>query len=268
MVTVLLTSCASLNFSNPGVGRVKHYTFQHKDVPVAFNHYRIAFISDLHYKSLFNEKRLSQLVKIIRKQHPNVLLMGGDYHEGCGFIAPLFQTLSEIKTEHGIYAVMGNHDYASCYPDLVGAMKENGIRLLEHQLDILHREGEQIILAGVQNPFDLQENGESPTLSLSDDDFVLLLVHTPDYIENVPVTYTDLALAGHTHGGQVTLFGLYAPALRSKYGQRFRTGLKYNSQGIPVIITNGLGTSRKNIRMFAPSEVVIIELLNAETNNQ
>ena len=57
-----------------------------------------------------------------------------------------------------------------------------------------------------------------------------------------------------------TLFGLYAPILPSHYGQRFRGGLKRNSQGTPMIITNGLGTSNKNIRMFAPSEVIMIEL--------
>ena len=91
-----------------------------------------------------------------------------------------------------------------------------------------------------------------PTLALSPDDFVILLMHTPDYAEDVAITNTDLVLAGHTHGGQVTLFGLYAPILPSHYGQRFRGGLKRNSQGIPMIITNGLGTSNKNIRMFAP----------------
>lgn len=266
LIAGLLTSCASLNFSNPGVGRVKHYTFQHKDVPNAFDNYRIAFISDLHYESLFTEKRLKQLVKTIEKQQPDVLLMGGDYHNGCESIPHLFETLAKVKTEHGIYAIMGNHDYARCYPELVKAMKENGIKLLEHELDTLQRGGEQITIAGVRNPFNLPENGESPTSSLSDDDFVILLVHTPDYIENVSVPHTDLALAGHTHGGQVTLLGWYAPALRSKYGQRFRTGLKYNSQGVPVIITNGLGTSRRKIRMFAPSEVVVVTLKAVSSN--
>lgn len=99
-----------------------------------------------------------------------------------------------------------------------------------------------------------------PHIGLSPDDFVILLTHTPDYAEDVPITNTDLVLAGHTHGGQVTLFGLYAPIIPSHYGKRFRTGLKYNSHHIPMIITNGIGTSNKNIRLFAPSEVVMIIL--------
>ena len=100
----------------------------------------------------------------------------------------------------------------------------------------------------------------SPTLGLSPDDFVILLTHTPDYAEDVPVTNSDLILAGHTHGGQVTLFGLYAPIVPSHYGQRFLSGLKYNSKNIPMIVTNGIGTSQKAIRMFAPAEVVMIVL--------
>ena len=95
---------------------------------------------------------------------------------------------------------------------------------------------------------------------LQEEDFVLMLVHTPDYVEDVNVAHTDLALAGHTHGGQVSLFRRWTPAHFSKYGNRFLTGLKYNSAGIPVIITNGLGTSRKDVRLFTPSEVVLVVL--------
>ena len=69
-----------------------------------------------------------------------------------------------------------------------------------------------------------------------------------------------LCFAGHTHGGQVTLFGLYAPVVPSRYGQRFLKGIRTNSERQPVIITNGIGTSSKNLRLFAPSEVVVLTL--------
>ena len=125
---------------------------------------------------------------------------------------------------------------------------------------IRDRNGERIVIAGVRNPFNLERNGQSPTLSLSPDDFVILLTHTPDYAEDVPITNADLVLAGHTHGGQVTLFGLYAPVVPSRYGQRFLKGIRTNSERQPVIITNGIGTSSKNLRLFAPSEVVVLTL--------
>ena len=229
-------------------------------MPAAFDGFRIAFISDLHYKSLFKEKGLENLVRLLNDQRADVLLVGGDLHEGCEYVAPVVSALAAVKVPMGTYVVLGNNDYEACYADIVRQLEAHNIHLLEHRVDTLKRDGAEILIAGVRNPFDLQKNGVSPTLALSPDDFVILLTHTPDYAEDVAITNTDLVLAGHTHGGQVTLFGLYAPILPSHYGQRFRGGLKRNSQGIPMIITNGLGTSNKNIRMFAPSEVVVIEL--------
>ena len=103
-------------------------------------------------------------------------------------------------------------------------MERQGIRLLEHKADTLKRNGERIVIAGVRNPFNLERNGQSPTLSLSPDDFVILLTHTPDYAEDVPITNADLVFAGHTHGGQVTLFGLVCScssfSLRATFSER------------------------------------------------
>lgn len=242
-----------------GIDRVKMYEFTHRDVPDAFEGFRIAFISDLHYKSLFKEKGLESLVRLLTELHPDVLLMGGDYQEGCGYVPELFAALAKVKTPVGTYGVMGNNDYERCHDDIVRQMLRYGMHPLEHQLDTLKRGAEQIILAGVRNPFDLARNGVSPTLSLSSKDFVILLVHTPDYAEDVAVTHSDLILAGHTHGGQVRIFG-YAPIIPSRYGARFLTGQKYNTAKIPMIVTNGLGTSNKNIRIGAPAEVVLITL--------
>ena len=243
-----------------GISRGRTYEFTHPDVPTAFDGFRIAFISDLHYRSLFKEKGLANLVKLLNNQHADALLIGGDLHEGCEYVQPLLAALSGVKTPMGTYVVLGNNDYEACYDDIVRGLQKYGMHLLEHKVDTLRRDGEEILIAGVRNPFNLKKNGTSPTLGLSPDDFVILLTHTPDYAEDVPITNTDLVLAGHTHGGQVTLFGLYAPIIPSHYGKRFRTGLKYNSHHIPMIITNGIGTSNKNIRLFAPSEVVMIIL--------
>lgn len=242
-----------------GIDRVKMYEFTHRDVPEAFEGFRIAFISDLHYKSLFKEKGLESLVRLLTELRPDVLLMGGDYQEGCRYVPELFAALSKVKTPMGTYGVMGNNDYERCHDEIVREMLRYGMHPLEHRLDTLRRGGQQIILAGVRNPFDLARNGVSPTLSLSPKDFVILLVHTPDYAEDVAVTHSDLVLAGHTHGGQVRIFG-YAPIIPSRYGARFLTGLKYNTAKMPVIVTNGLGTSNRNIRIGAPAEVVLITL--------
>lgn len=257
--TLITHSEVSVSSAYKGVDRVVKYDFTHRDVPEAFDGFRIAFISDFHYKSLFKEKELASLVRLLIAEQADVLLMGGDYQEGCEYVPELFAALSQVKTPMGTYGVMGNNDYERCHDDIVREMQRYGMRVLEHRVDTLKREGQQILIAGVRNPFDLKQNAKSPTLDLSPEDFVILLVHTPDYVEDVSVANTDLALAGHTHGGQVCIFG-YAPIIPSHYGSRFLTGLKYNTANIPMIVTNGLGTSNRNIRIGAPTEVVVITL--------
>lgn len=263
-----LSSCATASFSKyKGVGRIKHYEIYSEQLPDSFDRFRIAFASDFHYESRFDARRLYGAVRALQATHADVLLLGGDYRgRKGGDMEELFSALAQVKTRFGTYAVMGNHERGESDSLVRRAMARTGVHLLEHKTDTLRKGNEYILICGIRNPFDLKRNGVSPTLSLRAEDFVVMLVHTPDYAEDTDISNTDLALAGHTHGGQVSLFKRWTPAHFSKYGNRFLTGLKHNSQGIPIIITNGLGTSRKDIRLFTPSEVVVIELLKKKSS--
>ena len=266
LASVLLSSCATATFSKyKGIGRVKIYHFVSEDLPPAFDGFKIAFATDFHYESRFNRERLPALVEAVRSVSPDVLLLGGDYRgrEG-GDVGELFRALEKVDAPFGTYAVMGNHERGENDSLVRVAMKETGVKLLEHVADTITRNGERIIVVGIRNPFDLSRNGVSPTLSLKPEDFVIMITHTPDYVEDVDISNTDLALAGHTHGGQVSLFNKWSPAKFSKYGNRFLTGMKHNSAGIPVIISNGIGTSRKDVRLFTPSEIVLVILEKSE----
>lgn len=256
LTIVSLTSCGS-------VVKVKSYRFSSADLPAAFDSCRVAFVSDLHYKSLLNERRLHKLVSLLKRERPDMLLLGGDYQEGCEYVVPLFSELGTVNPPLGCFGVLGNNDYERCRDEIANAMDSLGFSLLEHRTDTVRRGGDYILVSGVRDPFDLKNNGVSPTLSLSPSDFVILLTHTPDYAEDVSVANADIVLAGHTHGGQVRLLW-YAPLTGSHYGRRFLHGMRHNSAGVPVIITNGVGTSRRNIRIGARAEVVILTLYSAE----
>lgn len=256
---IFFSSCTALK-QHPGIARIRHYTFEHAQVPPAFDNCHIAFISDLHYPSKFKRKHLKYLVSTLQRLNPDLLLLGGDYQEECEVVEELFAELAKVKTHYGIIGVLGNNDYERCTEDIRMSMKRHDIHLLEHRNDTIREGKDFIIISGVRNPFDLKANGTSPTQQLRDEDFVILLTHTPDYVEDVPVCHTDLALAGHTHGGQVSLFHLWTPYTGSKYGKRLLTGLCQSSHKLPVIITNGIGTSRLPIRFCAPSEIVEIVL--------
>ena len=261
LLMMALSSCTSIRYT--GVGRIRNYEIASADVPSSFDGYRIAFASDFHLESKFKERQLRGTIKALQMLAPDVLLLGGDYQEGCEYVVPLFDELARVTPPNGTYAVLGNNDYERCTELIRNAMHRNDIHLLEHDMDTLRRGNEYIVLWGV-NPY----AGRYPSARIinhksaiiNKEDYVILFTHTPDYVEDADVSGVDVALAGHTHGGQVTLFGLYAPVTASQYGTRFRTGLRRNSQGIPVIISNGLGTSRYPIRLFAPTDVVMVTL--------
>ncbi len=255
-VMLLISSCAT--FSSSGVGRVKEYTVDSEQLPPAFDGFRIAFVSDLHYPSLFSKKRLTKLVARIGRENPDILLLGGDYVTDNDSVGSLFSALSAVDAPYGIYAVLGNHEKGNGH--IVSAsMAANGIRLINDEALPLCKEGTMIFLAGVNDCFApdslLARPGEAP----GSDAFVMLLAHTPDYAERISTT-ADLVLSGHTHGGQVSLFGLYTPVCNSIYGTRFLRGRNRTSAGSTVITTNGVGTSRRKVRFCVPSEIVVVTL--------
>ena len=255
---LLISSCATL--SPNGVGRVKRYTFAEESVPEELDGWKFAFVSDLHYPSLFTPKRLGKLVRKLQKEAPDILLLGGDYVTDSDSIDVLFESLSAAMPRWNTFAVLGNHDKRN--EELIRqAMDKYGIYLLDgvawrtEFLDI----GGGYTVAGPYDSFANDTLFAQYVEQLDDSDFLIFLSHTPDFVERHSIT-ADLAFAGHTHGGQVSLFGLYTPVKNTRYGRRFLRGMNRTTNGTAVITTNGVGTSRRKVRFCVPSEIVIVTL--------
>ena len=76
---------------------------------------------------VLKEKGLNDLVRLLIAQKADVLLMGGDYQEGCEYVDPLFSALARVKTPMGTYGVMGNNDYERCHDEIIRTMKHYGM---------------------------------------------------------------------------------------------------------------------------------------------
>ena len=112
LLMLALSSCTSLRYA--GVNRMRSYTISSPDVPTTFDGYRIGFASDFHLKSKFKERQLHGTVKALQATAPDVLLLGGDYQEGCEYVLPLLAELGRVVTPDGTFAVLGNNDYERC----------------------------------------------------------------------------------------------------------------------------------------------------------
>lgn len=259
-VLLALSSCASL--SPNGVGVVKHYDIYSEQLPKAFEGYSIAFISDIHYPSKFTHKRLVKIVGKLRRETPDLLLLGGDYVTSNSHAEELFDSISSIKTADGVYAVLGNHERRN--EELIThTMQSHGITLLKDRVVEIVRDIDTVYIAGIYDSFKYDSLVVQPAETVPDSAFTILLCHTPDYAERSATT-ADLVLSGHTHGGQVSLFGLYTPVKNTIYGTRFLKGMNETSTGSVIITTTGVGTSRRKIRFCVPSELVLITLYSIE----
>ena len=253
---LLISSCATL--SGSGVGRVRSYTVESERLPESFNGVRVAFVSDLHFPSKFTPKRLRKLVRKIEDIGVEILAFGGDYVPSAQNVEPLFSAFSSLETAYGKYAVAGNHDY-KLYDTLRVAAQRNGIAMLADEAAFIAAGFDTICIAGVYNSFRSTASNKALVEALPIDLFTLMLAHSPDFAQDASVE-CDLVLSGHTHGGQVTLFGLYTPVKNTKYGTRFLHGRNLTDKGVTVITTNGVGTSRRKVRFLVPSEVVVVTL--------
>lgn len=262
-ILLLISSCATL--SGNGVGRVCRYVVESERLPASFDGIKLAFLSDLHFCSKFTPARLQKVVARLQKEAPDVLLFGGDYVSSPRHAALLFSPFSSVKTPCGAYAVLGNHDYR-LRDTLEMAMSNAGVRLLADEAVALSAGADSMAIVGVYNSFNPSTAVCELADSLYNACYTLLLSHTPDFAQDTRVR-CDLVLAGHTHGGQVSLFGLYTPVTNSKYGARFLRGRNYTDDGVPVITTNGVGTSRRKLRFCVPSEIVIITLRRISCDN-
>ena len=234
----------------------REVSFYSANLPVQLSGYRIAFVSDTHDIS---PARLQGVVDRLGEMEIDLLLLGGDYNRNHAVARQTMQILSLAQTADGIFGVPGNHDNPAV---AYAAMEAYAITPLFNRGLHIH---EGLFLAGVEDLWNGSPDIALATAQAQPGDFVLLLAHNPDVTMRQDTTGVDLILSGHTHGGQITFFGLWAPALThtglaSDYGQRFMSGWAHSRDGVPVYVSKGTGDYLP--RVFARPQVILITLLS------
>ncbi|WP_235832597.1 metallophosphoesterase [Acetivibrio mesophilus] len=248
-------------FVEPYWLKVIHIEIRDRNIPDSFDGKRVVFVSDIHHGPNFSKERVGKLVRKINNLDPDIIFVGGDYVEkGKQYIKPCFEELEGLKAPLGRFGVLGNHDYYSNGELVRQSMKEAGIVLLEHSAQWINYGSGRIKVCGVGYFNRHSQPIESLIKDVGEDDFVILLSHDPDYAESIRNYKIDIVLSGHTHGGQVTLFGLWAPYIPSIYGQKYRTGM-VDTEYTRVYVSNGVGTTAIPVRFFARPQIMVFELI-------
>lgn len=236
---------------------VNEITVKSNQIPLEFNGTRIAVIGDFHYGEFVDENRVSYVVNKTNEQNPDITVMVGDYvTDNKDDVQPCIDILSNLRAKYGVYGVLGNNDPKNTTSN---ALDASSITNLRNRGVWIEKDGAKIRLGGVG---DLSTDFQYPRLTTNgaaDDDFVILAHHNPNYFDTLNHTRIDLSLSGHTHGGQVNLFG-YTPWVEpSEKGHKYLSGL-YEDSGAYLVVTNGVGERKVPFRFMATPQITMVTL--------
>ena len=230
------------------------------DLPTAFDGYRIAQFSDLHFDRMTTTpERLSELVAAINAEQPDLIAFTGDFvTEGIPFRSEdLIPSLSELKARDGKVAVFGNHDHHVNMTMIRQVVAESGLIDLNNNVYVIQRGESFLRIAGVDSLVVQKTRLDLVLPRLPQTGGAILLAHEPRFADiSAPSGRFALQLSGHTHGGQIRIPLLTAIMLRN-----FNTLSGLTSVGIMLLYVNrGIGVVGLPLRVRCPSELTIITL--------
>ena len=255
---------------------VNRQTYVSKDLPQAFDGYKVVILSDIHVGSYTdrNEYVLKQAIDSINALRPDLIVFLGDIQNTePKDIYRHMDVLSSLKAKDGIYSILGNHDYgdyicgntarkvANCR-ETMSLERQMGWTLLMNEHRYIDRNKKSsIVIAGMENDGDgirfPQKGDIKKTLKgVSDGAFILMLEHDPSSWRRkiIPDSRAQLTLSGHTHKMQFALFGWCPMTLTGKEVNGW-----YQEGGQSLFVTTGLG-GLIPFRFGATGEIVELTL--------
>lgn len=222
---------------------------------------RLVQLSDIHLSPFLSEREFARAVDMANETKAQVALVTGDLITRAGDpLEACLNQLGRLKADAGVYGCMGNHEiYARSVRETGEGAARRGIPFLRMAVAKLRFGNAWLNLAGV----DYQYFGEPYLVGaerLRDPAaFNLLLSHNPDVFPVAARQGFDLVLAGHTHGGQVTVEYLHQWLNVARFYTPFVSGL-YRQQKAAMYVSRGIGTVGLPARIGAPAEVSLIKL--------
>lgn len=258
--------------------RVIRHQLYFEDLPENFDGFTITQISDVHAGSFNNPKAVQRGIDLIKKQQSDLFVFTGDLVNNLADeIKPWINAFKQIKAPFGQFSVLGNHDYGDYVKwesdaakranleRLKAYHKDLGYKLLLDEHVQINKDGQKIILAGVENwGIGFGERGDlKKALSGSDhDDFKVLLSHDPTHWAAEVLKFpskVQLTLSGHTHGMQfgIEAFGIKWSPVKYRYAH---WGGVTGDQGTYLNINRGFGFLGFSGRIGIWPEITVIEL--------
>lgn len=271
LLAVVLGALLAWPFLEAGRLEVEEHTLNVTNLPSNLRNLKIVFASDIHQCAWFPRERVEALFRTINALSADIIILGGDYATDSDSAIEFFRDMPSLQARLGIYAVVGNHDRTvpeSNLSVLIRQMQDSGVNPLVNTVSRARVGQANVVLAGVDDYYNGFPDVAGVASQVYADEFVIFVGHTPDLMRDVLAAkgadgdnhWFDLALFGHTHGGQINLLG-HSPFsnLSTEVGARYLSGWREENRA-SVLVSNGVGTSVLPVRLFAQPQVHLITL--------
>ncbi len=260
-------------FGEPNQIRVRRLSVPLPALPAALDGLTIGQLSDLHRGPYVSEEHIRRAAEIVMSLQPDVIVLTGDFVSvSARYAASCMDALAPLRARHGLFAVLGNHDYWTGEVGIVQqAVERRGVDVLVNRSARLRRGGTDWWISGVDDVWSGRPDLDATLLRVPDEDFRILLCHEPDFADTASRAGIPLQLSGHTHGGQVIVPGV-GPIVLPPYGEKYPIGLRrvqgsgtlvYTNVGVGLIAWE-LGPMALAVRWNCPPEVTLLTLRRAE----
>jgi hypothetical protein len=250
---------------------ISHRRIKIPRLPRAFEGFRIAQLSDIHIGPFMTAEEIRRYVGIANGLKPDLVALTGDFVTwDPSTQSAVVDALAGVKAPFGVYGCLGNHEMWSAVEDsITGLFARRGIRILRGERAFVRSGGEILNLLGVdfQSRSPMGPRGQRLVREylLGVDRLMapgtanILLSHNPNTFDRAAEYGIDLSLAGHTHGGQMTLEFVHPDLSPSRLITPYVRGW-FEKPGGQLYVNRGIGTIFVPIRFDAPPEITIFEL--------
>ena len=219
----------------------------------------IVHLSDLHFTGRVGKAYFQEVVRQSNRMEPDMVAITGDLVDRPAYIDWIPDTLGRLRSRHGVYYVLGNHDLRVDTGRLHQVLQESGLVGLGGRWIQVEIRGQPVVLAGNELPWIVPaaDMSDCPRRS-SAGPLRIVLSHSPDQFDWAQAQDADLMLVGHTHGGQIC-FPLIGPVLSpSREGVKYASGL-FHAPPTIMHVTRGV-SGLIPLRLKCPPEMVHLVL--------
>lgn len=263
IILLLALVLAALIYDSNSRVVVTEHTVAADALPEVFDGFTVVQLSDIHGARLWDSGKLAEKVAAAQ---PDIIAITGDMVDEETDMEAIDSLLARLAEIAPVYYVTGNHEWgAHRVEELVEVLDRRGVTYLSNSYEKLEREGESIVLAGVEDPngpYDMIKPDELVDIIENEqgEAFTLLLGHRNYWVEKYPELEVDIIMCGHAHGGIVRL-----PVLGGVLGTGFELFPEHieglvESGRYTLVISRGLGNSIPVPRFLNNPEIVVLTL--------